>query len=321
MYDFYISDVKVNDLADLTYDENLDDVASSFSFSALHDYGITTNDKLNSFKICEKGKKNAFYCGYITTCEHTSDKNKWNYSGYDVGFYLNKNEVLIQFSNVNIGDAIEKLCSEYQISLKNKPEFKNKVSKIYKDALFSDILKELLQLESDKTGRKNLYIDCKSGNLNIKEYSIEQNLSAKITENFLVNSHETISNISVKNSIEELKNRVIYTDNNEKSTKKMIATDNDSVKCYGLLTQVESIDTSKNNNLQSLAKKKLKELNQVNSEMSLSLLCDYRVAKGKIIDLDVKEYGLNGLYVIISCRHAITSNKDVANISIKKYAG
>ena len=64
---------------------------------------------------------------------------------------------------------------------------------------------------------------------------------------------------------------------------------------------------------------KLNELNKATTTMSLSMLADYRVAKGKLIELDVKEYGLKGLYLITQCKHTI-KNKDLASITIEKYA-
>ena len=48
------------------------------------------------------------------------------------------------------------------------------------------------------------------------------------------------------------------------------------------------------------------------------MLADYRVAKGKIIDLDVEQYGLKGKYLISKCSHSIT-NKDAVKITITRY--
>ena len=318
MYDFYINDILVNDILEFSYSENLEDVASSFSFTALHDYGITTQNKLNSLKVCEKGKKTPFYFGYITDCEHTAKIDEWQYTGFDVGFYLNKNEVIIQFKNSNISDAIKQLCREYQINPNIVPIFKNSVSKIYKDEVFADILKELLQLEASKGGLKDVYIDCKNGGLEIKEYKLEQNLSTMIANNILLDTNKTLNNISVKNSMQELKNRVIYTNNDEKSVKRVSKTSDTSVKIYGLLTQIETVDTKKSNNLAKLANDKLWELNRETSTITLSMLCDYRVQKGKIIYLDIPKYNLNGTYLIKSVSHTINDHKDYSTISINK---
>lgn len=323
-YKFYLNNVEItDDIINFSYSENLEDVASSFSFNALKDYGLTSidsdgNERINTIKIFDNQQKAPFYVGVVTDYEHTTDVNVYSYSGYDVGFYLNKNEVLKQFKNANIGKAIESLCTEFNISA-TMPEFKATVSKIYKDVVLADILKELLELERLKVSSNDLYIDYKNGKLNITRYQIEQNLTALIGSGFLVGSDSTYSNCSVKKSIQELKNRVIYSDNNEKSLKRIIADDTNSIATYGLLTAVETVDTNKQNNLKQLAKTKLTELNKIKTEISKTLIADYRVSKGKLIDFTNTDYGLTGIYLVKSASHEITAQKETVSVSIEKY--
>lgn len=323
-YRFTLNDKDITDkLLGVSYSENLEDVASSFSFTSLEDFDITslTTDgktRINTFKIYEKTQTKPFYIGVVTDYEHTTDVNVYSYSGYDVGFYLNKNEVIKQFKKANIGKAIESLCTEFNISA-TMPEFKATVSKIYKDVVLADILKELLELERLKTSSKDLYIDCKNGKLNITRYQIEQNLTALIGSGFLVGSDSTYSNCSVKKSIQELKNRVIYSDNNEKSLKRITADDTNSIATYGLLTAVETVDTNKQNNLKQLAKTKLTELNKIKTEISKTLIADHRVSKGKLIDFTNADYGLTGIYLVKSANHEITAQKETVSVSIEKY--
>lgn len=237
--------------------------------------------------------------------------------GFDVGFYLNQNKVIKQFKNANIGKAIESLCLEYNISV-SLPPFKNIVNKIYKDVTFADVIKELLKLEKDKEGKKDLYIDCKNGKLNINQYAMEQDLTALIGNNLMVASDRTYSNCSVKKSIKDLKNRVIYTDNNETSVKQIIRQNPASISSFGLLTTIEEVDTNKNNNLEELAQNKLDELNKVKEEISLNLLGDYRVSKGKLIDFTNTSYGLDGVYLVKSASHEISGAKETVSVSIEK---
>lgn len=320
MYDFYINDILVNDILEFSYSENLEDVASSFSFTALHDYGITTQDKLNNIKVCEKGKKAPFYFGYITDCEHTAKIDEWQYTGFDVGFYLNKNEVIIQFKNENIASAIKRLCRENQIdTVPELPTFKSLVSKICKQQTIADIVKELLDLEISKNGLNDVYVDCKNGLLDLKQYKLEQNLSTMIANNILLDSNKTLTDITVKNSIQELKNRVLVTDNSEQNIQSIPANDPKSQKKYGLLTHVEKVDTKKTNNLKKIAQDKLNELNKETQTISISMLCDYRVQKGKTIYLDVPKYNLKGTYLIKSINHVINDHKDYATMEISFY--
>jgi len=92
-----------------------------------------------------------------------------------------------------------------------------------------------------------------------------------------------------------------------------------SINTYGLLTCIETVDTNKQNNLSKLADNKLKELNKIKEEISLSLIADYRVSKGKLIDFNNTDYGLNNTYLIKSASHNIDSKQEIVNVSIEKY--
>ena len=309
-------------ILNIEYSENLEDVASSFSFPSNTDFGLTStdangNERINAIKIYKKRQTEPFYVGVITDFEHTTDKDVFFYSGFDVGFYLNKNEVIEQFRGDNITDAIKKLCKDNNVSA-TVPKFKNKVAKIYKDKIFADVLKDLIKLEKDKGGLKDLYIDCKNGALNIRQYVKEDDLTSLIGNGFLVKSDKTYSNVSVKQSIQDLKNRVRYANNNEKSVEFVEQKNTDSMAIYGTLTQVETVDTNKNNNLKDFAQSKLDELNKIKEERSLELLGDYRISKGKLIDFTNTDYGLNGTYLVTSASHAIDNQKELVKVSIEK---
>lgn len=324
-YKFLLNNTDItNGILNFSYTENLEDVATSFNFSSLEDFDITSNvngkDVLNQISIIDKDTNTTCYIGYIFDVEHTVDKRKYNYSGFDVGVYLNKNEVIKQFKNANIGDAIEALCGEYQVNWASKPTFKANVSKIYKDVVFADILKEFLELEKTKGGNDNLYIDCKQGKLNILEYQLEPNLSSLIANHIQVNSHDSIADVRTTKSILELKNRVIYSNDDAKSVFQVKEENTNSIAKYGLLTTVETIDTNKNNNLKQLAKTKLNELDKITETYSIGkMLGDYRVGKGKLIRLTVQEYGLIGYYLIKSTSHNIDNKKEIINLGLDFY--
>ena len=85
------------------------------------------------------------------------------------------------------------------------------------------------------------------------------------------------------------------------------------------MASVESVDTKKTNNLNLLAQEKLEELNRPQEDINLTLLGDYRVGKGKIINLNIEEYKLEGLYLIKSANHKIDKEKDEIDISIERF--
>lgn len=326
MYDFYLNGNLVNDLIiDFNYSENLADIATTFNFTSIMDFGLTSQngngkDVLNRIEVCEIGTNTPFYVGFITDWEHTTDRNIYKYSGFDVGFYLNKNQVVKQFRGVNIGSAIQLLCAENQVNLGSLPSFRQTIKKIYKGETFGDILTELLELEKAKGGLKDCYIDCKNGSLNISRYEIVEELITVVANSLLLDSFTTHNNISVKHSIQNLKNRVIVTDNaNDKIARNYIRQDDENIATYGLLTHVEKIDTDKNNNVKKIAEEKLAELNRVTEEISLNILADHRAGKGVIIPENIEEYGLSGMYLITSANHKIYQNREEITVNLKHY--
>lgn len=332
MYDYYLNGRLINNsIIEFSYSENINDVATNFEFTSIQDFGLTLEINgqtvLNRIEICEVGETTPFYVGFITDEEHTNDRNVYKYIGFDVGFYLNKNQVVKQFKGENIRRAIIALCSEYKIGEFNNqnqfslniPNFTQTIKKIYKGETFGDIIKEMLELERAKGGLQDTYIDCKNGGLNIRRYQVVEELIAVVADALLLDSFTTQNNISVKHSIQNLKNRVIVTDNaNDKITKERIERDNASIAIYGLLTHVEKIDTDKNNNLKKTATEKLSELNKVTEEISINIIADHRAGKGVIIPLDIDEYRLNGLYLITSANHRIYRNREEIAVNLKK---
>lgn len=332
MYDYYLNGRLINNsIIEFSYSENINDVATNFEFTSIQDFGLTSEINgqtvLNRIEICEVGETTPFYVGFITDEEHTNDRNVHKYIGFDVGFYLNKNQVVKQFKGENIRRAIIALCSEYKIGEFNNqnqfslniPNFTQTIKKIYKGETFGDIIKEMLELERAKGGLQDTYIDCKNGGLNIRRYQVVEELIAVVADALLLDSFTTQNKVSVKHSIQNLRNRVIVTDNaNDKISKQYSISKTDSILTYGMLTHVEKIDTDKNNNLKKTATEKLSELNRVIEEISLNIIADHRAGKGVIIPLNIEEYRLNGLYLITSANHRIYRNREEIAVNLKK---
>ena len=322
IYDFFLNGRNITaDILDFEYSENLDEVASSFSFSSLRDFGLideTDNKNPRIYNLTIRDRGSLVYFGYITKVEHSPDQNVYKYSGFDVGFYLNQNQVVIQFRGVNIGDAIRRLCTENRINLAALPNYNRTVAKIYKGASVAEVLKDLQELERGKGGIATTYIDCKSGALRIRSYSLLQNLRAFYSNDIPFNATGTIKDVSVSQTFENRKNRILVANNDEKSVATISLSDAAAIRLYGQLTHVERVDTNKNNNLPQIVRDKLIELNQNNTQISLTMLGDWRIAKGVVIPINVPEYGLSGNYLILSAKHSIDDKREEIQLTVRR---
>lgn len=166
-------------------------------------------------------------------------------------------------------------------------------------------------------GTATTYIDCKSGALRIEDYSVLPAVTAFYSNNIPFNATGTIKDVSVSQTFENRKNRVPVANNDEKSVATISLSDAAAIRLYGQLTHVERVDTNKNNNLPQIARDKLTELNQNNTQISLTMLGDWRISKGHILPINVPEYGLSGNYLILSAKHDINDKREEIKLTIR----
>ena len=86
------------------------------------------------------------------------------YSGYDFAWYLNKSETIYQAKKVSAEKAI-RLCKRFDVPIGELPNMPTTISKLYKDMVVSDILKDILKKVKNETGPGYLW-KCEKGKLN-----------------------------------------------------------------------------------------------------------------------------------------------------------
>lgn len=309
MYKYLINGEDVANIVSPEWSDDLECYANTFSFSTCEYYEIGSLFQI----ITETGV--VVLSGIITDFEQ-SDPNVFRYSGYDCGFYINQNEIIEQLKQIKISDAIKKLCENYSIPVGDIPEMSATVTEIFKDKKLSDILSQLIEYAKSKGCIKDVYFTCARGKFEVLPYETIADLTG---ENgvFSVASMKTIYSPSVKVSMQELRNRVVIADNSETSQKRVIVQDADAISKYGLLQEVETIDTSKANNLNKIASDKLTELNKLSKSISMSMLGDYRMHKGVIMPIDCEEIGVKGNFLITSSKHEIDGNVERVSVNLQ----
>ncbi len=309
MYKFLINGEEVANIVSPEWSDDLENYADTFSFSTCEQYEVGSLFQI----ITETGF--VVLSGIITDFEE-SNPNIFRYSGFDFGFYINQNEIIEQLKKIKISDAIKKLCENYSIPVGNIPEMSATVTEIFKDKKLSDVLSQLLEYAKSKGCIKDVYFTCARGKFEILPYETIVDLTGN-NGVFSVASMKTINNPSVKVSMQELRNRVIVADNNEKSQKRVVVEDAGAISKYGLLQEVETIDTSKTNNLEKIASDTLKTLNKLSKSISMSMLGDYRMHKGVIMPIDSEEIGVKGNFLITSSKHNIDGNTEHVAVNLQ----
>ena len=309
MYKYLINGDETPNIISPEWSDDLENYANTFSFSTCEYYEIGSLFQI----ITETGV--VVLSGIITDFEQ-SDPNVFHYSGYDCGFYINQNEIIEQLKQIKISDAIKKLCENYSIPVGDIPEMSATVTEIFKDKKLSDVLSQLIEYAKTKGCIKDVYFTCSRGKFEVLPYETIVDLTG---ENgvFSVASMKTINSASVKVSMQELRNRVIVADDNEKSQKHVVVEDADAISKYGLLQEVETIDTSKANNLEKIASDKLKALNKLSKSISMTMLGDYRMHKGVIMPIDSEEIGVKGNFLITSSKHNIDGNTEHVAVNLQ----
>lgn len=308
-YKYLINGKEVENIVSPEWSDDLQNYANSFSFSTCETYEIGSMFQI----MTETGE--IVLKGIITDFEQ-SEPNVFHFSGFDCGFYINQNEIIEQFKKIPISDAIKKLCQIYGIPVGKIPTMSSTVTEIFKDKKLSDVISQLLDYAKLKGCVKDVYLTCATGKLEILTYGKISNLTGEMGM-FSTYSQKTINSPSIKVSMQDLRNRVIIADNSDKNRTRVTISDSESIKKYGLLQEVEMVDTSKTNNLKKIATDKLKELNKLSKSISMSMLGDYKMHKGVIMPIDCEMYGIKGDFLITSSKHEIDGNTEKVTVNLE----
>ena len=308
-YKYLINGEEVENIVTPEWSDDLNNYANPFSFSTYTTYEVGSLYQI----LTETGE--TVLKGIITDFEQ-SEANVFRFSGFDCGFYINQNEIIEQFKKIPISDAIKKLCQNYSIPFGNIPEMSATVTEIFKDKKLSDVFNQLIEYAKTKGCIKDVYSTCAQGRFEILPYQNITDLTGDMSV-FSTQSQKTINSPSIKVSMQDLRNRVIIADNSDKNRARVTISDSSSIDKYGLLQEVETIDTSKANNLSKIASDKLKSLNKLSKTINMTMLGDYRMRKGVIMPIDCDLYSVQGDFLITQSKHVIDGEVEKVSVTLE----
>lgn len=239
------------------------------------------------------------------------DKNINKYTAVDMGWYMNKTSQTYQFKNITADEAIRQICDDLSIPVNILTELTTVINQIYFDKTISDVLKDILEKCNG-----NIFYDMTPEGLRVYRLGhFVANPTFTIAKNIkTVSSADIRGNVSHSSSIEEMKNSVKITSQQDNVyTEISVLQDRDSISKYGFLQEIIQIDPEKED-ANVIASETLSEKNKVGETYSFEIienLSSYTRA-GEVIRIDDFDY------LIESTSHSISQGRHYNKLDLLK---
>lgn len=300
-------------VSDLSWSENLDTVGATLSFSVsdvvdryITRLAIVAGDIISLYNDNEE-----FIRGIVVNV--TRNYPKRNVKVCDFGFYLNKNDIVIQFKNKSVSQCLKELFSKVGISIGTICDMPAKVNGVYIKNV-NEVIKELIKIQQDNDGKKYYY------ELRGKNIYVFQMPTEPIAYTFKPATNVAAFDVTDKNahgrgkythSIENMKNRVTAVINS-KTTGNMPAmeytiSDNTNIAKYGLLAENYNVNSDDYKNIKNIAKTELEDKNKISRELEMDFIGHYKARASRVMHIVDDYLGINDYFRIQSVNHKINS--------------
>lgn len=299
----------------LSWTDSMDSLGVEFSFTFPYSYGdsqFKNKLQLGDLIIIKAGKKEITR-GLITQTPINGD----DYRGYDYAFYLNKSEAIFQCKKIGASKAITQLLARYGVPIGEMPKLTTAISKLYKDMTISDIIKSILSEVHDETGKsyrmemtKGKFCIRRSGYIKIKPKYVDE-LGEKV-------SCTKACSVTGTRSIEDMRNQIIIAGTGDKKAQiKATVKDSKSIKKYGLLSQVETVEKTNQAKAKQKGKNLLKKLNKNTVSFTCEMPGSTIIRAGRKIYFNRPEAGIKGWYKVKSATHNVSEGKYTVSLEME----
>lgn len=288
----------------LSWTDSMDSLGVEFSFTFPYSYWdsqFKNKLQLGDLIIIKSGKKEITR-GIITQTPINGD----DYRGYDYAFYLNKSEAIFQCKKIGASKAITQLLARYGVPIGEMPKLTTAINKLYKDVAVSEIIKSILSEVHDETG-KSYRMEMTRG-----KFCIRRSGYIKIKPKYVDELGEKVSctkacSVTGTRSIEDMRNQIIIAGTGDKKTQiKATVKDSKSIKKYGLLSQVETVEKTNQAKAKQKGKNLLKKLNKKTVSFTCEMPGSTIIRAGRKIYFNRPEAGIKGWYKVKSATHNVT---------------
>ena len=305
---------KITDISKMAGSINLttsiDTLGASFEFSMPRNfkdsnYALTETIKTGNI-IKFENEKNIF-TGVIIDIDTL--KFSKEIKCFDFYFYLNKNKVIKQFNSLNASSCIESLLKSIGAKIGKIERIATSIDKIYKNRTVAEIIDDILKIVNDETGKKYL-LEIEGTTFNLVAH---RKIKVQVTNN-------TFGMPTLTESIADMKNVVLVVSNDsEDESIYAKAEDKESIKKYGMLQEIVEVDPDKDDisKVRNIAAQKLKELNRINTKVTLPVLGNDELKAGRTLEIEIKEFNIKDEFLIKSCTHTITKGHHICNLELE----
>lgn len=294
----------------ISLNTNVDTLGASFGFSMPRNfkdsnYSITETIKPGDIIKFESDRN--LFTGVIVDMDTL--KFSKEIKCFDFYFYLNKNKVIKQFNSLNASSCIESLLKSIGAKIGKIEAVATSIDKIYKNNTVAEIVDDILKIVSEETGKK--YI------LEIENISFNLISHKKIKVQV---SNNIFGMPTLSESIADMKNAILVVSNDsEDESIYAKAEDKKSIEKYGMLQEVTEVDPDKDDisKVRNIASQKLKELNKVLTTSSLEVLGNDNLRAGRLLDVEIKNFGIKEEFLIKSCTHTFPKDNHICSLELE----
>lgn len=242
------------------------------------------------------------------------DYPKRTVKAFDFGFYLNKNDIVIQFKNQSVSKCLNNLFDRVGVTVGGICDMPAKVNGVYIRNV-NEIIKELIKIQQDNDGKKYHY-EMRGKSLYVFQLTDEPiNYIFKPAVNvaeFDITNKEAHGRGKYSHSIENMKNRVTAIVNSKTSgympAMEYTVSDDENIKKYGLLAENYTVDSEDYENIKSIANNELKEKDKLTRELDMDFIGHDNARPGRVMHIEDDYLGIDDFFRIESVSHKIKGN-------------
>lgn len=256
-------------------------------------------------------KEKKLFDGIIFLATYNEDYTV-SFKAYDYGIYYTKNYVNKTFKNVTADGIIKAIVGDSGLPLGSVastgyvfPEY------VAEDKSISDVVYDVLENSEAQTG-KTYYPMLRNKKLNISLYE-------KPKKPIVFSGDKDILSVSNERSIEDLANSIIVRGGNQDNPFTATTSDSESIRKYGRMQLLESVDEKANaSHARDRASKLLEKHKNPKREVSLTVIGDFNVRAGTMITIKDERVGASGNFVATEVSHNVNMSEHTMDLTLKE---